>query len=130
MIAYPHSEHHESDYRIDLGYFKASNGKEYQLGVTDIPWNIMNGYACDYTIHGVKETDYTSGRIGILNLFRTDSIHSADNEWKIELYKRALAKDIIKKEDILCQWIDESNCVSPIFLGKAYPTLEKALCIC
>ena len=129
MIAFPNSEHHVSDYRVDLGYFKASNGREYQLGATDEPWNTLNGYTCDYTIHGVFDKDYTSGRMCKLDLFRTDSIHSVNNEWEVELYRRALLKGLIKKENIVVSWVDENNCVSNIFLGKAYPTLEKALMI-
>ena len=127
MKAHPLSEHHASDYRKNLGYFKSSNGTEYQLGVTNSEWSKENGHVSDYTIHGDNNGDYTSGHIGVLNLFRNDSIHNIHNEWKIELLKRCLGFQLIKKEDIKVYWVNESNCVSEIYLGKDYPTLEKAL---
>ena len=97
-VAYPESEHHNSGYRIDLGYFRSSLGTEYQLGMTDARWNKENGYACDFTLHGIEGGDYTSGKLNASFIHEGNSPH---DEWRMELLQRAISGGFLKEIIIL-----------------------------
>ena len=97
-IAYPESKNHKSEYRIDLDYFKSSLGREYQLGMTDDSWNKENDYACDFTLHGNKCGDYTSGVLN--NTFVYFNTDEPCYEWRVELLKRAIASGHLTEDKI------------------------------
>lgn len=127
-IAFPNSEHHTSNYRVDLGYFTTSNGNEYQLGMTDTSFKEINGYDCDYTIVGEEGGSYSSGRLDTIFIYKNKSEKYPKNgdTPKHELLKRAISKGLLDINCIKPIWIDDENGVgSDDYLGEEFSTFEE-----